>query len=61
MAEPKDNVVLMVILSLLLPPVAIYLKKGTGAPLWINIVLCFVFYLPAVIHALYVTFQKPAA
>jgi len=51
-AEIMNNKVLLIILSILLAPLAVFLKKGAGKDLIINIVLCFVFYIPAVIHAL---------
>jgi uncharacterized membrane protein YqaE (UPF0057 family) len=47
-----NNKVLLIILSILLAPLAVYLKKGAGKDLVINILLCFLFYIPAVIHAL---------
>lgn len=48
------NKVLLVILALLLPPIAVFLKVGFGKHLLINIVLCLFFYVPGIIHALYV-------
>ena len=47
-----NNKLLLIILAILLAPLAVYLKKGAGKDLVINVVLCFVFYIPAVIHAL---------
>ena len=47
-----NNKIVLIILSVLLAPLAVFLKKGTGKDLIINIVLCFLFYIPAVIHAL---------
>jgi uncharacterized membrane protein YqaE (UPF0057 family) len=48
-----DNKLVLIILSILIAPVAVFLKKGAGKDLVINIVLCFLFYIPAVIHALW--------
>lgn len=45
--------IVKIILALLLPPVAVFLKKGAGKDLLINIVLVFVFFFPAVVHAVY--------
>ena len=36
-----DNKILLIIASLLLPPLAVFLKVGAGKDLIINIVLCF--------------------
>lgn len=48
------NKILLIILAILLPPLAVYLKVGTGRDLMINIILSILFYLPGIIHALYV-------
>lgn len=47
------NKLLLIILSILLPPAAVFLQKGAGKDLLINILLCFVFFVPAIIHALW--------
>ncbi|MES9898760.1 MAG: YqaE/Pmp3 family membrane protein [Sedimenticola sp.] len=49
-----DNKLLLIILSIFLAPVAVFLKKGLGKDLLINVILCLFFYLPAVIHALWI-------
>ena len=49
----KQNKVLLIILAIILPPVAVFLKKGAGKDLLINIILCILFFLPGVIHALW--------
>jgi uncharacterized membrane protein YqaE (UPF0057 family) len=51
-----DNKLVLIILSLLLPPVAVFLKKGAfDKDVIINIVLVLIFFFPAVVHALWVT------
>ena len=49
-----DNKIVLIIIAILLAPLAVFLKKGAGKDLVINILLCFLFYLPAVAHAIYV-------
>ena len=49
-----DNKLVLIIISILLAPLAVFLKKGAGKDLVINIILCFLFYIPAVIHALWI-------
>ena len=50
-----DNKVLQVIAAIFIPPLAIYMKKGKiDNAFWINIVLCFLGWLPGELHALYV-------
>lgn len=45
---------ILIVVAILLPPLAVLLKKGIGMPLLINIVLTLLFYLPGLIHALMV-------
>lgn len=42
-----------IILALLLPPIAVFLKSGVGKDLIINIVLCLFFYVPGILHAIW--------
>ncbi len=48
------NNLVLIILAILLPPVAVFLKSGLGKDLIINILLCFIFYIPGIIHALWI-------
>ncbi len=51
------NKILLVILSFLLPPLAVYLKSNSLKSTLLNVVLCFLFWIPAVIHALWVVLK----
>ncbi len=42
-----------IILAILLPPVAAFMQVGLTTQLWINIVLTLLFFVPGVIHALW--------
>jgi uncharacterized membrane protein YqaE (UPF0057 family) len=54
-AEPSTNMVLLVILAILLPPVAVYLHEGEiNTKFWISIILTLLFWIPGVIYALIV-------
>jgi uncharacterized membrane protein YqaE (UPF0057 family) len=44
---------LVVILAILLPPVAVFIRRGCGAQLLINILLTLCGHIPGAIHALY--------
>lgn len=46
--------ILLIILCLLLPPVAVFLKRGPDMHFFLSIVLTIIFFVPGVIHALYV-------
>jgi uncharacterized membrane protein YqaE (UPF0057 family) len=47
------NKIVLIILAILLPPVAVFLNNGAGKDLLINIVLCLFFYIPGILHALW--------
>jgi len=47
------NKIVHIILALLLPPIAVFLKSGVGKDLIINIVLCLFFYVPGILHAIW--------
>jgi len=49
-----DNKIVLIILSIILPPLAVFLKSGAGKDLLINIVLCILMFVPGVLHALWV-------
>ena len=49
-----DNKIVQIILSIFLPPVAVFLKKGAGKDLAINIVLCLLMFFPGILHALWI-------
>ncbi len=51
------NKLLLVIIALLLPPLAVGLKDGVGVQLILNIVLTVFFYVPGVLHALWVVLK----
>ena len=50
----KKISVLLIILAILVPFVAVLIKKGLGKDFIINIILCIIFYIPGIIHALWV-------
>lgn len=43
-----------VLIALFLPPLAVALRKGMGLALLINILLSLLFWVPGIIHAVYV-------
>ncbi|RUO44462.1 YqaE/Pmp3 family membrane protein [Aliidiomarina taiwanensis] len=45
---------LLIIISIFLPPLAVLLKKGLGKDFLINLVLSLIFLVPGIIHALWV-------
>ena len=53
-----DNKIVQVIVSLIIPPLAVYMKnRKIDGTFWINILLTVLGGLPGVIHALYVVLK----
>jgi len=51
---------LKIILSILLPPLGVFLRVGFGAKFWINVLLTiFGFYILGLVHAVYVIAKEP--
>ncbi|HEX6192511.1 MAG TPA: YqaE/Pmp3 family membrane protein [Chitinophagaceae bacterium] len=49
---PSDNMVLLCILAILLPPLAVYLHQGEiNTKFWISLLLTLLFWIPGVIYA----------
>ncbi len=50
-----DNKIVAALVSFLLPPLAVFLKKGAGKDLIINLILCLFLWVPAILHAMWLT------
>ena len=50
----KKSSVCLIILAILLPFIAVLIKRGLGKDFVINIILCIIFYIPGIIHALWI-------
>lgn len=57
MSDAQTNTLLLVIIAILIPPLAVGLKKGIGFHLILSIVLTLLFYLPGLLHALWCIFS----
>ena len=51
------NKILLIIIAVFLPPLAVFLNHGAGKDLLINILLCLVFYVPGILHALWLVLK----
>jgi len=54
MSDADTNKLLLIIIAILLPPVAVFLKKGAGVHLLLSIVLWILGVLPGILFALYI-------
>ena len=50
--------VLRIILSILLPPLGVFLQVGIGLQFWLNILLTILGYIPGIIHAVYIIAKR---
>ena len=50
--------VLKILLSVVLPPVGVFLEVGVGKHFWINILLTLLGYFPGIIHAVYIIAKR---
>ena len=57
-ARQSDGDVLRVLLSILLPPVGVFLQVGIGVHFWLNILLTLLGYVPGIIHAVWVILRR---
>lgn len=46
--------VIRIILSVIIPPVGVFLQVGFGGHFWLNILLTILGYIPGLIHAVWV-------
>jgi len=54
----KNPDIIKIILAIFIPPLAVYLEKGCGNDVLINIVLTLLAGFPGLIHALYIIFKQ---
>lgn len=46
--------ILRIILSVIFPPLGVFLQVGIGVQFWINILLTLLGYIPGIIHAVWI-------
>jgi uncharacterized membrane protein YqaE (UPF0057 family) len=50
--------VIRIILSILIPPLGVFLQVGIGVDFWINVLLTLLGYIPGLIHAIWIITKK---
>ncbi len=50
--------VIRILLSILLPPLGVFLQVGIGVQFWINILLTLLGYIPGVVHAVWIIARR---
>jgi uncharacterized membrane protein YqaE (UPF0057 family) len=47
-----------ILLSIIIPPLGVFLQVGLGKDFWINVLLTLLGYFPGLIHAVYIIAKK---
>lgn len=50
--------VIRIVLSVIIPPIGVFLQVGLGLQFWLNILLTLLGYFPGLIHAIWVILRK---
>lgn len=56
--EEKTKDIVRIILSVIIPPVGVFLQVGFGLHFWLNIILTLCGYIPGLIHAVWIIIKK---
>jgi uncharacterized membrane protein YqaE (UPF0057 family) len=52
--EEKVMNLIKVILSVIIPPLGVFLQVGIGKQFWINVILTLLGYIPGLVHAIWI-------
>jgi uncharacterized membrane protein YqaE (UPF0057 family) len=47
-----------ILIAILLPPLAVFLKVGFAGAFWLNILLTLLGYIPGIVHAVYIIAKR---
>jgi uncharacterized membrane protein YqaE (UPF0057 family) len=50
--------IIRIILSVIIPPLGVFLQVGLGKHFWINVILTLLGYIPGLVHAIYIVARK---
>ena len=50
--------VIRIILSIILPPLGVFMQVGIGPQFWINILLTLLGYIPGIVHAIWIILRR---
>ncbi|UUP17369.1 MULTISPECIES: YqaE/Pmp3 family membrane protein [Nitratireductor] len=50
--------VIRILLSILIPPLGVFLQVGIGIQFWLNLLLTLLGYIPGVIHAVWIITRR---
>lgn len=50
--------IIRIILSIIIPPVGVFMQEGVGKHFWLNILLTILGYIPGLIHAVWIITKR---
>lgn len=50
--------IIRILLSILLPPLGVFLQVGIGPQFWLNILLTLLGYIPGIVHAIWIIAKR---
>lgn len=50
--------ILRILLSIILPPLGVFLQEGIGFHFWLNILLTLLGYVPGIVHAVWIIITR---
>jgi uncharacterized membrane protein YqaE (UPF0057 family) len=50
--------IIRIVLSIILPPLGVFLQVGIGGHFWLNILLTLLGYIPGLIHAIWIIARR---
>jgi uncharacterized membrane protein YqaE (UPF0057 family) len=58
MSSTSTADLLRVVLSVLLPPLGVFLQEGLGVQFWLNVLLTLLGYVPGLVHAVWIIARR---
>ncbi|PSQ95004.1 MAG: YqaE/Pmp3 family membrane protein [Bacteroidetes bacterium SW_11_64_17] len=59
MTSSSDSAdLLRILLSIVLPPLGVFLQEGIGTQFWINLLLTLLGYVPGLVHAIWIVARR---
>jgi uncharacterized membrane protein YqaE (UPF0057 family) len=58
MSSTSTADLLRVVLSVLLPPLGVFLQEGLGTQFWLNVLLTLLGYVPGLVHAIWIIARR---
>lgn len=59
MADGDTYTCVEIIIAIFIPPLAVYLNRDCTNDFWINLILTLCFFLPGIIHAIWLITKNP--